>query len=310
MALTPDDVLKKSFGATQFRRGYDEREVDDFLDEVVSELRDLIAERDDYKRKYEDTARSKGQTPVPAKGRAAAAPSAELDKLRAEVAAANKRADDATRQSTADGGATSAAARTEVTQLRQRLQAVEKDLESTRTELTKARSAAQQAQQAQQTMAPEKSGDADEAAGLIALAQRLHDEHVAKGKAEHERLLTEARQQRETLISEGTRKREELVTTAQRRHDELVAEGQERHKKLIADGTTQHETMIGEATKQRESILATLVTEKATLERAVASLRAYEVSYRDSIKTFLTTQLQEVEQARLAPEQQQPPQQR
>ena len=68
--------------------------------------------------------------------------------------------------------------------------------------------------------------------------------------------------------------------------------------------------MIGEATKQRESILATLVTEKATLEQAVASLRAYEVSYRDSIKTFLTTQLQEVEQARLAPEQQQPPQQR
>ena len=306
MALTAEDVLNKTFTQTQFRRGYDEREVDDFLDEVVSELRDLIAERDDYKRKYEETARSKGQTPVPAKGRAAAAPSAELDKLRAEVAAANERADDAPRQSTADGGATSAAARTEVTQLRQRLQAVEKDLESTRTELTKARSAAQQAQQAK---APEKSGDADEAAGLIALAQRLHDEHVAKGKAEHERLLTEARQQRETLISEGTRKREELVTTAQRRHDELVAEGQERHKKLIADGTTQHETMIGEATKQRESILATLVSEKATLEQAVASLRAYEVSYRDSIKAFLTTQLQEVEQARLAPEQQQPPQQ-
>ena len=30
MALTPD-VLNKTFGTTQFRRGYDEREVDDFL---------------------------------------------------------------------------------------------------------------------------------------------------------------------------------------------------------------------------------------------------------------------------------------
>ncbi|WP_392466703.1 DivIVA domain-containing protein [Arsenicicoccus cauae] len=300
MALTPDDVLKKSFGATQFRRGYDEREVDDFLDEVVSELRDLIAERDDYKRKYEETARGKGQTPVPAAGRAATAPSAELDKLRAEVAAANKRADEATRRSATDEGATSAAARTEVTQLRQRLQAVEKDLESTRAELTKARSA-----QAQQAKAAEKSGDADEAAGLIALAQRLHDEHVAKGKAEHERLLTEARQQRETLIGEGTRKRDELVTTAQRRHDELIAEGQERHKKLIADGTAKHETMVGEATRQREGILSDMVAEKATLEQAVASLQAYEASYRESIKTFLRTQLQEVEQARLAPPQHQ-----
>ena len=41
MALTPEDVLDKNFTATQFRRGYDEQEVDDFLDEVVVELRRL-----------------------------------------------------------------------------------------------------------------------------------------------------------------------------------------------------------------------------------------------------------------------------
>ena len=29
MALTPEDVLNKTFTQTQFRRGYDEREVDD-----------------------------------------------------------------------------------------------------------------------------------------------------------------------------------------------------------------------------------------------------------------------------------------
>ena len=31
MALSPEDVLNKTFTTTQFRRGYDEREVDDFL---------------------------------------------------------------------------------------------------------------------------------------------------------------------------------------------------------------------------------------------------------------------------------------
>jgi DivIVA domain-containing protein len=38
MALTPEDVLNKNFTPTQFRRGYDEREVDDFLDGLAAAL--------------------------------------------------------------------------------------------------------------------------------------------------------------------------------------------------------------------------------------------------------------------------------
>ena len=37
--LTSDAVTKKNFTPTSFRRGYDEREVDDFLDQVVETLR-------------------------------------------------------------------------------------------------------------------------------------------------------------------------------------------------------------------------------------------------------------------------------
>ena len=37
--LTSRDVSNKSFTSTQLRRGYDEREVDAFLDEVVATLR-------------------------------------------------------------------------------------------------------------------------------------------------------------------------------------------------------------------------------------------------------------------------------
>ncbi|MFZ1485593.1 DivIVA domain-containing protein, partial [Nostocoides sp.] len=47
MSLTPEDVLNKTFGTTQFRRGYDEREVDDFLDEIVASMRRLAKELDD-----------------------------------------------------------------------------------------------------------------------------------------------------------------------------------------------------------------------------------------------------------------------
>src|SRR5690349_1795158 len=60
MALTPEDVLNKNFTATQFRRGYDEQEVDDFLDEVVAELRRLTQERDDLGTQLEECRKGQG----------------------------------------------------------------------------------------------------------------------------------------------------------------------------------------------------------------------------------------------------------
>lgn len=49
--LTADDVLNKKFQATKFREGYDQDEVDDFLDEVVNTLRAVSAENEDLKGK-------------------------------------------------------------------------------------------------------------------------------------------------------------------------------------------------------------------------------------------------------------------
>lgn len=42
--LTPEAVVNKRFKPTKFREGYDQDELDDFLDEVVVTLRDLTAE--------------------------------------------------------------------------------------------------------------------------------------------------------------------------------------------------------------------------------------------------------------------------
>ena len=46
MALTPEDVVNKRFQPTKFREGYDQDEVDDFLDEIVVELRRLTVENE------------------------------------------------------------------------------------------------------------------------------------------------------------------------------------------------------------------------------------------------------------------------
>jgi DivIVA domain-containing protein len=44
--LTAEDVLNKKFQPTKFREGYDQDEVDDFLDDVVSTLRAVAAENE------------------------------------------------------------------------------------------------------------------------------------------------------------------------------------------------------------------------------------------------------------------------
>jgi DivIVA domain-containing protein len=49
MALTPEDVVNKRFAQTKFREGYDQDEVDDFLDEVVVELRRLTQENEELR---------------------------------------------------------------------------------------------------------------------------------------------------------------------------------------------------------------------------------------------------------------------
>ena len=69
--LTADDVLNKKFQATKFREGYEQDEVDEFLDEVVEAMRQLEAENADLKAKLEAANRRVAQL-----GEGAAIPSA------------------------------------------------------------------------------------------------------------------------------------------------------------------------------------------------------------------------------------------
>ena len=56
MPLTPEDVQKKQFSTVRFKEGYDEEEVDAFLDEVEAELRRLLAENSSLSRQAQQPA--------------------------------------------------------------------------------------------------------------------------------------------------------------------------------------------------------------------------------------------------------------
>jgi DivIVA domain-containing protein len=101
--LTADDVLNKKFQATKFREGYDQDEVDDFLDEVVNTLRAVQTENEELQgklaaaeRRVAELSRAGAQAPAadgaPEEPAAAAAPTdapadAPADPLSAPAAA-------------------------------------------------------------------------------------------------------------------------------------------------------------------------------------------------------------------------------
>ncbi len=84
MALTPEDVVNKRFQQTKFREGYDQDEVDDFLDEIVVELRRLTQENEELRAKLDALdARQGGSSsattgPAPVASSAPAAPAAAV----------------------------------------------------------------------------------------------------------------------------------------------------------------------------------------------------------------------------------------
>jgi DivIVA domain-containing protein len=61
MPLTPADVRNKQFSTTRLRPGYDEEEVDAFLDEVEAELDRLIQENEELRAKLAEVLRGGGK---------------------------------------------------------------------------------------------------------------------------------------------------------------------------------------------------------------------------------------------------------
>jgi DivIVA domain-containing protein len=57
MPLTPEDVANKQFTSTRLKPGYDETEVDEFLDEVEAELTRLYRENDELRSKLTNAQR-------------------------------------------------------------------------------------------------------------------------------------------------------------------------------------------------------------------------------------------------------------
>jgi DivIVA domain-containing protein len=168
MALTPEDVVNKRFQPTKFREGYDQDEVDDFLDEIVVELRRLNQENDELRRRVSELQSGdaeSGDVPAPV----AAAPATEAAPVAADKA-----------------------------------EVVDK---TPKPEQEKAPAAAAEAAPvAAAAPAAASTGTAESAAGVLAMAQRLHDEYVGAGVEQRDKIIAEAQIQANTLVNEAEEK--------------------------------------------------------------------------------------------------------
>jgi len=147
--LTADDVLNKKFQATKFREGYDQDEVDDFLDEVVNTLRETQSENEDLKSKLAAAERRIAELSRQG-AQAAQAPKPEAEKPAPVPAAAPAPAPVATAP-----------------------------------------------------VAPQRQSEPESATGMLALAQKLHDDYVRSGQEEGDRIVNEAKGQAQRIVREA-----------------------------------------------------------------------------------------------------------
>lgn len=196
MALTPEDVINKRFQQTKFREGYDQDEVDDFLDEVVAEMRLLVGEN---------------------------------EQLRQQLAEAEARAD------SASAAAAPAPVEEPIAPLAQPA--------------------------APAPVVAQGADEAETSSSLIALARRLHDEHV----------------------QEGTRKRDEIIATGETRAREIIAESEGRARTIVTEAEA----------KERETI-GRLEEAKTKLEARIEELRIFEREYRNNLRSYIEGQLNDL----------------
>jgi len=306
MAFMPDDVLNKNFTATQFRRGYDEHEVDDFLDEIVVELRRLISENDNLGKQLKACMEDKVVIPPEVKDKVAAArlvaeqaekdsaariAKAKADAERAESQAAERlraEKDSAARIARANADAD----RAEALAAERRKTAEESANEVAKTAFAVPAVVKDVARGSAEVAGPGLSS----AAGVLALAEKLHTEYVTEGQQTRERLISEGQMRHDQVVGEATAKQAELRSTAQAKHDALIAEATARHEQMITEARERATGMVAEAQQKRAEVLQTLGHERSLLQKKIDELRIFERDYRARLKSHLEAQLQQLEQ--------------
>jgi DivIVA domain-containing protein len=282
MPLTPAEVHNVVFKKPPIgKRGYDEEEVDAFLDIIEVELARLIDENADLKD------RSPGGE-ASADGSALAAAREENRKLSARIGELESAVSQAKQPS---GNQNDSAALAAAHEENRKLTARIGELEAA---VNQARQAAVQAQQEAAAAKNAASAGANgggngisqlsQAERVLALAQQAADEQTAAAKSHSEKTIAEAKAHHERVQTE-----------ARAFHEKTLAEAQSRAEQLDRDSRTKATSTLQEAEQRANQITSQLEHRKAALEKRLEELRTFEHEYRSRLKSYLEAQLRDLD---------------
>ncbi|WP_132974529.1 DivIVA domain-containing protein [Ornithinimicrobium sufpigmenti] len=241
MPLNPEDVVRKTFTTVVLRRGYDEKEVDTFLEEVVAELRHLHGRVDELTAEVA-TLRARGSSDVASERvqreqQQVDLVRAERRELVADMAQLQARFEQTTQEADAAEQRRERAQR-KVAELEQRQAELDEQVHQEQKQLEGMHAAREEVLAAQDRTAaelrtlraaaeiqaeplgpveiePTGNPQLDDLAVITAIAHRLHADHVEQGRALAERLRTTAEQEAVSVREVAQRECEQLRTCAE-----------------------------------------------------------------------------------------------
>ena len=270
MPLTPEDVRNKQFTTVRLREGYDEDEVDAFLDEVESELTRLLRENEDLRAKLAAATRAAAQNqqqgmrkpPEPQDRQGAPVPAAisgpqpvppQQQMGPPQLPGAPQLPAGPSGQHGPQGPMGSGPMGQGPMGQGHPMQQGGHPMQQ----------GGHPMQQGGHPMQQQGGPHGDSAARVLSLAQQTADQAIAEARSEANKIVGEARSRAEGLERD-----------ARAKADALERDAQEKHR--VAMGS--------------------LESARATLERKVEDLRGFEREYRTRLKSYLESQLRELEE--------------
>lgn len=303
MPLTPADVHNVAFSKPPIgKRGYNEDEVDQFLDLVEDTLAEIQEENEDLRQQVEELKAEGGQARSAVVSQPAAA-SVDEAKIREEIQASLK-----------------AEYEGKLADARRAAEQAQSELASARKELKAAQTSDHQPKAAAAVPASDEPATAEthmQAAKVLSLAQEMADRLTADARTESSSMLKEARDvaeqrvrdanvQAEHTLNEADQKANAQLRDAKQRSESMLAEAKQQSEKTIADANAHAEAQVrkaedkanalqADAERKHTEIMATVKQQQTALETRIAELRTFEREYRTRLKTLLQSQLEDLE---------------
>jgi DivIVA domain-containing protein len=133
------------------------------------------------------------------------------------------------------------------------------------------------------------------AARVLGLAHEMAERLTVDVKAEADGMLGEARTRSEQLLSDARVKADGMVNEARTRAETLFNDARIRAETLDRQSREKVASLERDAARKHTEILAGLSLEKDILEKQIGELRTFERDYRARLKTYLDSQLRDLD---------------